>query len=286
MISAPKGRNLVGIVPITGRKNLLLLPWEDCLQPLSENYLAIERSVFECASMGCDSIWIICNDDTSPLIRTRIGDYVINPNIYDNWDFKKNPHLSKEYIPVFYTPVLQKDRNRRDTLGWSVLHGALTSFIVSKKISKWTVPTSYYVSFPYGIYDFSEMKSHRADIRAGQRVYASHMGHTVRENMYLPFSFTPEDWLLLKRQLNENNSGGSREIPLEERWSAKNFTLDKIFKHDNIVIDKKIEIGSYYNLDSWGSLKSFYSSDLSLRKPPNSMMKPYFLKREEKKDET
>lgn len=275
MNTAPAGRNLAGIIPITGRSDMLDLPWPDCLQPLGEGMTAIERSVYECAVMKCNSIWIICNDDSAPLIKKRIGDYVLNPDIYASWGYKRIPHLSKEYIPVFYVPVLQKDRNRKDTLGWSVLHGALTAFIVSKKISRWAAPTSYYVSFPYGIYDVKSLKSIRADIRAGKRCYGSHQGKTVRDNLYLPFSFTPEDWLEFRRKINKENTGGNKNIPLAERWSAKNFTLDKIFNNDKIVIDKQIEIDEYHDLDSWDSLKNFYKSDLNIKKMPKTMAKPF-----------
>jgi hypothetical protein len=277
MHSAPKGRVLAGIIPISGRPNTLGLPWEDCLQPLSYQCTALERSVYECAVMNCDSIWIICNDDTAPLIKERIGDYVLNPNIYDDWNFKRIPGLSKEYIPIFYTPVLQKDRNRRDTLGWSIIHGALTAFIVSKKISKWVAPTSYYVSFPYGIYDIKALKSARSEIRAGQSYYGSHQGKTVRDNLYLPFSFTPEDWLAFRTGINENNTGGGKSVSIADRWSAKNFTLDKIFNNDIIVIDKKIEIEEYYTLDSWSDLKEYYKSDLEVKKMPKSMAKPFII---------
>jgi hypothetical protein len=277
MQPAPKSRILAGIIPITGRENTLGLPWDDCLQPLSYEVTALERSVYECAVMNCDSIWIICNDDTAPLIKKRIGDYVLNPNIYDDWRFKKYPKAQKKYIPVFYTPVLQKDRNRKDTLGWSIIHGALTAFIVSKKISKWVAPTNYYVSFPYGIYDVRALKSARADIRSGKSYYGSYQGKTVRDNLYLPFSFTPEDWLELRRGVNEKNTGGSRDLSIEERWSAKNFTLDKIFNNDRIDIDKKIEIEEYYTLDSWAELREYYKSDLIIKKMPKSMAKPFTL---------
>lgn len=275
MDNSPANRNLAGVIPITGREDLLDLPWPDCLQPLGSGITAIERSVYECAIMKCDSIWIICNDDTAPLIKKRIGDYVLNPDIYASWGYKRVPHLSKEYIPVFYVPVLQKDRNRRDTLGWSVLHGALTAFIVSRKISRWVSPTSYYVSFPYGIYDVKCMKAIRADIRAGQSCYGSYQGQTVADNLYLPFSFTPEDWLEFRRKINDENTGGNKKIPLSERWSAKNFTLDKIFKNDKIVIDKKLEIDKYYDLDSWDSLREYYRSDLTIKKMPKTMAKPF-----------
>ena len=281
MDSTLNSNNLAGIIPLSGRKDHLGLPFPDYLQPLGEGITAIERAVYECAYAGCKTIWIICNDDTSPIIRNLLGDYVMDPIIYDSWNFKRVPNLSKEYIPIFYTPVLQKDRNRRDTVGFSALHGALTAFIVSKKISKWVAPSSYFVSFPYGINHPKEMKAERAQIRAGKRVYGEYAGKTVRDGLYLPFSFTPEDWLLFRRQLNKNNTGGDKRLPLEERWSAKNFTLDKIFKHDNIDIDKTVNIKHYYSLDSWDSLRDYYRSDLVIRKMTKTMSKPFFLRKEE-----
>lgn len=278
MESSIKGRNLAGIIPISGREDKLNLPWPDCLHPIAEDVLAVERSVHECAQVGCDSIWIICNDDTAPLVKKRLGDYVANPKIYEDWKYKKFPDGQVKHIPIFYTPVLQKHRNRTDTVGWSVLHGALTSFIVSSKISKWVVPSSYYVSFPYGIYNLKSMNSFRGEIRGGKKIYGSFEGKTVRDGLYLPFSFTPEDWLLFRRQLNEANTGGNKNLSIEERWSARNFTLDKIFKHDKISIDNKVEIRAYHALDSWEELREFYKSDVKIHKMSKNMNKPHFMK--------
>ena len=71
MISPPSGKNLAGIIPISGRESGLNFLWPDCMQPLQEDLLAIERSVFECAMMSCDSIWVICNDLTAPIIKKK-----------------------------------------------------------------------------------------------------------------------------------------------------------------------------------------------------------------------
>ena len=95
-------KNLVGIVPIAGRDDKLNLPWPDCLQPLTDGLLAIERSVYECAYVGCKSIWVVCNDSVAPLIKKRMGDYIVDPIIYDSWNYKRIPDMSKQYIPIFY----------------------------------------------------------------------------------------------------------------------------------------------------------------------------------------
>ena len=72
MKSALQGRNVPGIIPLAGWNDSFDFPWPDYLHPLREGFLAVERSVYECAYAGCDSIWIVCNDDTAPLVKKRI----------------------------------------------------------------------------------------------------------------------------------------------------------------------------------------------------------------------
>lgn len=281
MISAPKGFNLVGIIPLSGQKNHLNLPWPDCLQPLSDDFLAVERSVYECAYAGCDSIWIVCNDDFSPLIKQRIGDYVMSPRFFKEKSFVKRPDYHQKWVPVYYTPINQKDRDRRDSLGWSILHGALTAFQIADRVSRWVLPTKFYTSFPCGIYDPRIVESHKAAIRGSESFFFSYQGQTVRDNSFLGFTFFPEDWPKFKWNIKNNCTGGDRSLPFEERWSGKNFTLDKIFNHDTIVIDKQIEIEEYYEMTSWQSLKQFYSSEIKMPKQSKQFMKPYRIKKEE-----
>ena len=35
--------------------------------PIAPNYTLLENAVYECAWAGCETIWIICNDDVAPL---------------------------------------------------------------------------------------------------------------------------------------------------------------------------------------------------------------------------
>ena len=146
MKKAPKGRNVAGVIPLSGWNNSFDFPWPDYLQPLREGFLAIERSVYECAYAGCDSIWVVCGEDVAPIIKKRLGDYVMSPRYFEEKNFVRNKDYHEKWIPIFYTPLSQKDRDRRDSLGWSALHGALMAFQISDKMSQWVRPTKYFVS--------------------------------------------------------------------------------------------------------------------------------------------
>jgi len=278
--SAPKGRNLVGIVPLSGWDNKFDFVWPDYLQPLRPGMYAFERSIYECAYAGCDSIWVVCNDDTAPLIKKKIGDYVMSPRYFEEKDFVERKDYHEKWIPIFYTPISMSDRDRRDSLGWSVLHGALTSFVVSDKMSRWTRPTKYFVSFPFGIYDPSFVKNHRSKIRGNESFFISYQNKTVRENKYLGFTFFPDDWIIFKRHIKSQCSRGDKSIPLKKRWSSKNFTLDKIFNVSVISMDNIVEINQYFDLESWDNLSDFYKSELKIPRPTRQFMKPYSFERQ------
>ena len=204
MHSAPKGRNVSGIIPLSGFNNSFDFPWPDYLQPLREGMLAVERSVYECAYAGCDSIWIVCNDNVAPLLKDRLGDYVMNPRYFQEKDFVKRKDYHEKWTPIFYTAVSQKHRDRRDSLAWSILHGSLTSFVISSKMSQWCVPTKYFVSFPQGIYHPGLVSDHKDAIRGPNSFFLSTEGQTVRENKYTAFTFFPEDWPKFKYRSGSN----------------------------------------------------------------------------------
>ena len=276
----PKGRNLAGVVPLAGWPNSFDFPWPDYLQPLGENFLAIERSIYECAYAGCDTIWVVCNDDTAPIVKKRVGDYVMSPRFFEEKSFVKRKDYHEKWIPIYYTPISQKDRDRRDSLGWSILHGSLTSFVVSNKMSRWVCPTKYFVSFPYGIYDPRIVKRHRDSIRGPGSFYLSHKNNTVKNNKYLAFTFFPQDWPKIKWNIKNQCTGGNKTMLPQERWSSRNFTLDKIFNIDIIDIDHNLEVEDYYDLESWGSLQQYYLSNITMPKINREFMKPYIFRKE------
>ena len=256
--------HLAGLIPLAGHALDFRMPWHDSLMPIGPDYLAVERSVVECANAGCETIWIVCNDDIQPLIRNRIGDFIEDPYYMDRSKYKKFPAEARRQIPVFYTPIHPKDRDRRDSLGWSAFHGALTSFIVSKKISKWLVPSRYYVCFPYGVYEPSKIMDYRKKISHTNQFFLTYDGKSINTGDYLSFTMNSDEYKQYVWNLKQSCTGGNVDIKAKERWSSRNFTLDKIFGSANIEASNSYEIPWYYTIVSWGNYHAFLSSKESL----------------------
>ena len=244
--------NLVGVVPIAGQPDVLGLTVPDYCANIGKNYTAIERSIIECAYAGCSSIWVVANDDMIPLVKQIVGDYIVNPESYRSRGHVHHQNDHMKYISVFYTQIHHRDRDRRDSLGWSALHGCLTAFKSSSRISSWLAPKKYYISFPYGVYDPRLIKSSKKEIMCTkENFFVSYEGLTVCSGLPLGFTIFPEDWKKIRSTLKQNCTGGSLSQPLHERWSSKDFSLDKIFKHDMINTGKKIKIKNFSEISTW-----------------------------------
>ena len=128
-----KALHMAGIVPIAGQPLDFKMPWNDSLIPIAPDYLAAERAVYECAVAGCETIWVVCHVGTEPLLRKRLGDFIVDPVSSKN---SLNPSLTIKNISIFYIPIHPRDKERRDCLSWSVLYGADNAFRVSSFLSK------------------------------------------------------------------------------------------------------------------------------------------------------
>ncbi len=278
--NGPQSNNsfhLAGIVPVAGQQLDFNFPWHDCLQPIGKDYLAVERAVWECACAGCETIWVVCPDDMQPLIRYRLGDYVQDPLRF-NLPRKTFPKEHERTIPIYYVPIHPRDKDKRDCLGWSVLYGALTAYWLSKTISKWVVPDRYYAAFPYGVYDPSLLIPYRTSISSKKPFYVSYSDKSVKNNEYLGFTFDAEDFKQARRIIRKEGTGefpeynAKERIPLEERWSARFFELDKIFTCVIIEGAETLALPWYYNINSWDNLRSYLGSENKLDKPPDNML--------------
>jgi len=276
--------HLAGIIPVAGQPLDFEMPWHDCMQPLAPGYLAIHQAVMQCATAGCETIWIICHRDMQPLIRHEVGEHVQDPV----WFGRPSPFASEERktIPIYYIPIHPKDRDRRDCLGWSVLYGANCAYWVSRKMSKWVIPDMYYTAFPYGVFSLKELRQHRKQISSHEKFFLTYQGESVQQGQYLGFTFDAEDFKKIRAQLRKDGTGmwsgdelkdgkyPTKKLPVEERYSARYFSLDKVFK--NVILEgaNKAELSWFYDIGSWeGYCKFIGSSDReNIKKPYNKIL--------------
>jgi len=260
--------HLAGIVPVAGQPLDFNFPWHDCLMPINTDYLAVEHAVLECATAGCETIWVVCHADMQPLIRHRVGEWVLDPV-----SIGRGPTPSDELkkIPIYYVPIHPKDRDRRDCLGWSALYGALSAYHISKRLSKWVIPDRYYVSFPYGIYPLDVVREARQKISSDAPFFLTWEDKHIKTGGYLAFTFDGEDFKKCRRFVrNESTARWDREgnsLSIEKRYSARHFSLDKIFSC--VILDKSngVEVPWYHPIDNWRNYKAFLSSGWNLEKP-------------------
>jgi len=251
--------HLAGIVPVAAHKMDFAMDWSDCLMPIAPDFTAIENAVLECAWAGCETIWIICNDDVSPLVRYRIGDYLMDPVYFNRFD--THPNDNKRRIPVFYVPLHHRDRGRRDCLAWSVIHGAARCYSVCARLSSQLSPRKYYVSFPHGVYKADLLRPHRKAVSSTKPFFLKHQGQSIRTGAQLGFTFDAEDWKIFRDILKLRREDLIKAELLEKKNAASEFTLDMVFNHGKIDNALQVEVPWYYPIDSWDSYCYFLGSN-------------------------
>jgi hypothetical protein len=265
-------KHLAGIVPVSGLKSDFNMPWHESLMPLGPNYLAVERAVAECAYAGCDTIWIVCSDDVSPLIRYQIGEKIQDP-VYSYRHFETNKNDVKKPIRIYYVPLAVKDINKRDNLAWSAIFGAQIANKILGSLSVHTEPDRFYISWPYGYYDPWLLRTYRK-LLVNEHVVLVHKNETVKQNKYLAFTIDIDQIKLLIKESITTSSGLWREkgnekekLSLEERYSYKNFGLNKVFNSLDFSNYKRIQIEDYTPIDTWLNYCKFISKHEEIKKP-------------------
>jgi len=243
--------HLAGIVPVTGAELDFNMPWHDSLMPVAQDYLAIEHAVYECACAGVSTIWVVCKEGTTPLIRHRLGDWVHDPVEIDR--IAKNPRsIQKDNIrriPIYYVKLKPVDFERRESLGWSALVGAITSFRMSFRVSKWLIPDKYFVSFPYGVYNADILRKKRNMLRSNKSYIITHQGKSVADGLHTAFTFDRDVFVYARREVRKYKT-----------------ELDEIFK--SVIMDEptEIEVPWYHQIDTWDNYRDYLASEDEVQK--------------------
>jgi hypothetical protein len=257
-----------------------------CLLPVDPGFTAIQKAVFECAMAGCQTIWIVANDDLAPVVKKVVGEWVYDPVHYCR-QYEVYPSEHRKEIPIYYVPVHPKDRDRRDSYGWSILHGINSAWRVANIISQWMIPHKYFVAFPMSAYNVYALKNLRPKISDFENnFFLTHEAKTIKDNEPLAFTMFGEDFLECRRYVNKSTTREyidpgpdakypTQKLPLHERWSARRFDLATIF---NNVSDKNAhicEIPWYYDISKWDNYQDFMGSKNFIQKPTDALTKAH-----------
>ena len=276
---------MAGIIPVANLETDFNVELPEVMMPINAAFTAIQKSVYECALVGCQTIWIVANNDMAPIIRKTIGEWTHDPVYYST--MSKYPADSRREIPIYYVPIHPKDRNKRDAYGWSILYGAYSAWLVAAKISKWVLPEKFYVSFPLSVYDLSFLRTHRLEIASRDRnFFLSYQDKTIKDDLPIAFTFNGDDFKACRNYINQTTSREylprspgqvfpTQRLPFAERWSARQYPLNKIFKKvsEKNKIQKDVEW--YYDISKWESYCSYLGSKKLIEKPYEPLTKAH-----------
>ena len=276
--------HLAGIIPTVGQPLDFNFPWHDCMVPIAADFLAIERSVLECATAGCETIWVVCSTKMQPLLKHRLGESVQDPV----WISRKHdlfPSASRREIPIYYVEFHPRDEGKRDSLPWSILSGAKVAKRVCEGLSKWIIPDKYYVSFPYAVYPSQHLKRYRKEISSPGNFYVlTDEGDSALDGKYVGFAFDAKELGKLIKFFWDKQTGKydssqpiedrkdgkyiTKLLPMEERYSGRFFKVEDIFNQlDNSENVFKVGMEWYYDISSWDNLCNYLSFNNKLKKP-------------------
>jgi hypothetical protein len=259
--------HLAGIVPASSRPTGINLPWSDCLTPVAPNFFAIEYAVHQAAWAGCETIWVVCDYEATPLIRKRMGDFTYDPTSIGSKKFSLQPDKWRRLVPIYYVPIRPEEDYKSKCLPWSIIEGAQVANRICGKISRWTMPQSFFVSFPYGIYPTQAVRPHRQVISNPQmpNFYFTSQGRSVLTGNHLPFTFKQEDLeTFIANFKTYENSIISGEM-LEER--KDHFTNDVdlaiLYNRNEPIINNSLELEWFKQIDTWEGYKAYLGDPVS-----------------------
>ena len=123
MLNKTKSICVAGIIPLVDKPiKDFHFPWHDSLMPIARQYTALEKSLYDCASVGCQHIWIICDKYVTPIIRYRMGDTITEQGVKS----ENSDQSSKRDIPIYYVPLHPRDEHiGRKNVSWAIIYLSL-----------------------------------------------------------------------------------------------------------------------------------------------------------------
>ena len=180
------------------------------------------------------------------------------------------------------------DLNVRDSIGWGVVNSAVNADYVLKGISKYVRPDRFYAAFVQSAYNPWCLLDQRRKVKnVHHNFYLKFQDKSIKTGDYMGFTFSRSDLSKIRSHVfregtvrslfgekTDNIFANRISLPSEERYSGKNFGLDKVF--EPVIMDESnsFELNQYYVIDNWDGYREMLSSTLRLRIPNVPLIKP------------
>ena len=279
--------HMAGIIPVANMPHDYSLPYSPLLLPVNKDHTLLQRAVYECALAGCNTIWIVVNDDVAPILRGHIGEWIHDP-VYYNRTYTKFPSENRKEIPIYYVPINPKHRDRFDSYGWSILYGCYMSWYASFKISKWIRPDNFYVSFPMSVVDLQDLRDKRSLISNVQNNFMMRCDkRTITDGVPLSFTMTGDDYKKCRDHIKElttreylppleGEQYPSEKLPIEERWSARYFSLETVFSPLKDNAQEYYDSDYFYDNTKWENYMDMIKNKKVVFSPEKDLLKSRF----------
>jgi hypothetical protein len=131
------------------------------------------------------------------------------------------------------------------------------------------------------------VREHRKLIKhKTNNLFLCYDGDTVKNNIPIAFTFTGEDFKQCRRSVNKQTTREflpplpgdrypSKKRPLNERWSARHFSLQKIFEMVNETQATKINLDWYHDLSTFDGYREYLGSDYLIVTPEKGLTTPH-----------
>ena len=151
-----------------------------------------------------------------------------------------------------------------------------------KKISNFLTPDKFYVAFPHGVYEPKVLMRKRTIISSNTKFCLQYENQTIKDGKRLGFTFTWEDvkkinahiqlegtgrWKAIGKFIKGKNYEWSHQLPAEEQYSARHFTLEKVFEPLDFFEAEKIDLSWFFDIKTWEGYKEFMGSEYCLKRP-------------------
>ena len=234
-----------------------------------------------------------------PVIRQRIGDFVLDPIYIWNAFVPEKHKLSKRvYIPIYYLSLNYEDHDVHDGILYSYLHTARKIIKASANISVYMKPYFFFGVSPFGVMNPEFMRARRTSFASVEKnILFEHGGKTFLQDEFMPFMFDRRSlkhmWYELemaRRERYESNMiGGGNVMPAKDINPSNVLTQEVLEKHFF-----NVELDYYYNASTWegyshfagemGGVKKEWSGQWDIFGPFFTMWKPEgFMTEREKK---